>query len=158
MTDEEIIRHFDGRGRVHLQFPYTTSAEKCRRMMAIAHALGYKPLFTDTLGRREFPASMNATTLRTPANGPSKPSNGCVLAARRCQLSSLLRPRRHARLHPSRPSSPDPAPGGRWNPSRLHRRPRPGPKSRPSRPTRLRQRHRLPLLRTLHRNDLRAPA
>ncbi len=55
MTDEEIIRHFDGRGRVHLQFPHATSAERCRRMMAIAHALGYKPLFTDTLGRREFP-------------------------------------------------------------------------------------------------------
>lgn len=55
MTDEEIIRHFDGRGRVHLQFPHTTSAERCGRMMAIAHALGYKPLFTGTLGRREFP-------------------------------------------------------------------------------------------------------
>jgi hypothetical protein len=55
MTDEEIIRHFDGRGRVHLQFPHTTSAERCRSMMAIAHTLGYKPLFTDTLGRREFP-------------------------------------------------------------------------------------------------------
>lgn len=55
MTDEEIIRHFDGRGRVQLQFPYTTSAERCRRMVAIAHALGYKPLFTDTLGRRDFP-------------------------------------------------------------------------------------------------------
>ncbi|MBG0852097.1 hypothetical protein I2W78_09645 [Streptomyces spinoverrucosus] len=55
MTDEEIIGHFDGRGRVQLNFPYTTSAERCRRMMAIAHALGYKPLFTETLGRREFP-------------------------------------------------------------------------------------------------------
>lgn len=55
MTDEEIIRHFDGHGRVHLQFPHTTSAERCRRMMAIAHALGYKPLFSDALGRREFP-------------------------------------------------------------------------------------------------------
>lgn len=55
MSDEEIIRHFDGRGRVQLMFPYTTSAEECRRMVAIAHALGYKPLFTETLGRREFP-------------------------------------------------------------------------------------------------------
>ncbi|WP_367321067.1 hypothetical protein [Streptomyces sp. HUAS ZL42] len=55
MTDEEIVTHFDGRGRVHLRFPHATSAERCRRMMAIAHALGYRPLFTDTLGRREFP-------------------------------------------------------------------------------------------------------
>ncbi|MCQ9135058.1 hypothetical protein KMS84_30375, partial [Streptomyces sp. IBSBF 2807] len=55
MTDEEIIRHFDGRGRVRLQFPHATSAERCRRMMAIAHALGYKALSTDALGRGEFP-------------------------------------------------------------------------------------------------------
>lgn len=55
VNDEEIIRHFGGRGRVHLQFPHTTSAERCRRMMAITHVFGYKPLSTDTLGRGEFP-------------------------------------------------------------------------------------------------------
>ncbi|MFJ1812579.1 MULTISPECIES: hypothetical protein [unclassified Streptomyces] len=71
MTDEEIIRKFDGRGRVHVQFPHATSAERCRRMMAIAHVLGYKPLFTGTLGRGESPVSTNATTLLAPAAAPS---------------------------------------------------------------------------------------
>ncbi|MFI8238825.1 hypothetical protein ACIF83_16395 [Streptomyces sp. NPDC085866] len=50
MRDEEIVAHFDGRGRVHLRFGHV-DAEKARRMVEIAHALGYRPLSTGTLGR-----------------------------------------------------------------------------------------------------------
>ncbi|MFI7294081.1 hypothetical protein [Streptomyces sp. NPDC050121] len=47
MRDEEIIAHFDGRGRVELR----TRASRKRRIEEITHALGYRLLATHNLGR-----------------------------------------------------------------------------------------------------------
>ncbi|MFF6807841.1 hypothetical protein [Streptomyces sp. NPDC012616] len=47
MTDEEIIRHFDGRGR----FEFLTRASQKARIEKITHALGYRLLAADNLRR-----------------------------------------------------------------------------------------------------------
>ncbi|MFF7974104.1 hypothetical protein [Streptomyces sp. NPDC007905] len=54
MKDDEIVAHFDGRGRVHLRFG-RVCAEKARRMVEIAHALGYRPLAAGALRRGDVP-------------------------------------------------------------------------------------------------------
>lgn len=50
MKDDEIRAHFDGRGRVEL-LPGHAIASKQGRIGEIAHALGYRLLATQSLGR-----------------------------------------------------------------------------------------------------------
>ncbi|MFI6037598.1 hypothetical protein ACIBBD_26165 [Streptomyces sp. NPDC051315] len=49
MRDEEIVRHFDGRGRVEL-LPGRLDAARRRRIEAIIHELGYRLLAVENLG------------------------------------------------------------------------------------------------------------
>ncbi|MFF3504156.1 hypothetical protein [Streptomyces sp. NPDC003247] len=51
MRDEEIVRRFDGRGRVELQIGRYDDASQMRRIEQIGHQLGYRLLSTVDRGR-----------------------------------------------------------------------------------------------------------
>ncbi|MFG2128567.1 hypothetical protein ACGFNV_12310 [Streptomyces sp. NPDC048751] len=85
MKDEETVRHFDGRGRVEVQLS-ARDVPKAGRVEEIAHALGYRLLATETLGRSglllrferdDFPQARRRAELtieRLRAGGPVLPA------------------------------------------------------------------------------------
>jgi hypothetical protein len=50
MNDEEVVRQFDGRGRVQLRLGQL-DPERNRRVVKIAHALGYRQITSGNLNR-----------------------------------------------------------------------------------------------------------
>lgn len=120
MTDEEIIAHFDGRGRVHLRFGRYVSTAQASRMAEIAYALGYRPLPTGTFRSDDVPRfyerddspqarrRAEQTIVRLHAGGPVQPPIREVPPPHPGQAPPLMPRQRPSRSQQSRGPQPSP--------------------------------------------------